>query len=351
LAAANPFGEPRTPETSSSFDDCQGGCAGFAARAAVASLRGAFGGAPRALISGILAAALAAVRIVLLLVCLMLLPAVCQAERPEAATPSESSPPSLWKESWPTFSWPEGIATVSAGALTAVLFLHQQPQRPHWSSGILFDDAVRSGLRLDSAADRQRSRRVGDMTYYAAPLLPLIIDPLLVSLAGRGDGKAALNLELVGLEAFSYAGLLSFVSTRVSVRERPDATECRRQHPDGTGCAADNEAFWSGHTSIAAASAGLVCASHQYMPLWGSPLADASACALATTGALVTGITRLAADRHYATDVIVGLGVGFGFGYAVPVVLHYSRKKPGLVVTIVPETLGSGGSLSVAGVF
>jgi membrane-associated phospholipid phosphatase len=240
---------------------------------------------------------------------------------------------------------------VSAGALTAVLALRPQPQKPRWSGGILFDDKVRDGLRLDSDAARQRVRRVGDMTYYAAPLLPLIVDPLLVGLVGRGDGKAALNLELIGLEAFSYAGVTSFVSTRISVRERPDATECRRQHPDGVGCAPDTEAFWSGHTAITAASAGLVCANHQYMPLWGSRAADASACVLAATGAIVTGVTRLAADRHYASDVIVGLGVGFGFGYAVPVLLHYSRKKPGFSVAIQPDAFGSGASLNVAGAF
>lgn len=256
----------------------------------------------------------------------------------------------MWKESTPTFSWTEGIAMFSAGALTAALALQSPPAKARWSSGILFDDTVRRGLRLESAANRHTARRVGDVTYYAAPLLPLIVDPLLVSLAGRGDGKAALNLELVGLEAFSYAGLASFLSTRLSVRERPDTTECRRQHPDGVGCQPDTEAFWSGHTSIAAASAGLVCANHHYMPLWGNPLADAGACALAATSALVTGVTRLAADRHYATDVMMGLAVGFGFGFAVPVLLHYSRKKPGLTLTVEQHALGLGASLDVAGV-
>ena len=282
---------------------------------------------------------------------LTLWPAVGQAEPPVTAISQPAPKSSMWRDSWPTFSWPEGVATVSAGALTAVLALRQQPQQSRWSGGILFDDAVRNGVRLDSAAARQRARRVGDMTYYTAPLLPLIVDPLLVSLLAHGDGRAALNLELVGLEAFSYAGLSSFVATRISVRERPDATECRREHPDGVGCGRDTEAFWSGHTSIVAASAGLVCASHQYMPLWGSPAADASACALAATSALITGVTRLAADRHYASDVIVGLGVGFGFGYAVPVLLHYTRKKSVLTLAIQPEAVGSGATLNVAGTF
>lgn len=287
----------------------------------------------------------------LLSVCVLMLPAVGRAESAARPAAAGAAMASMWKESTPTFSWPEGIATVSAGALTAVLALRPQPREAGWSGGILFDDAVRSGVRLKSAADRDTARRVGDMTYYAAPLLPLIVDPLLVSLVGRGDGKAALNLELVGLEAFSYAGLTSFVATRTSVRERPDATECRRQHPGRVGCQSDNEAFWSGHTAIAAASAGLVCANHHYLPLWGSMAADVSACVLAATSALLTGGTRLAADRHYATDVLMGMGVGFGFGYAVPVLLHYGRKKPGLALAIEPNTIGSGASLNLTGVF
>lgn len=286
-----------------------------------------------------------------LLIALSLAPLVCRAEGPARPPAPKKSGSSLWHESIPTFSWPEGVATVSAGALTAVLALRPPPEQARWRDGILFDGAVRRGLRLESASDRQLARRVGDVTYHAAPLLPLIVDPLLAALAARGDGRAALNLELVGFEAFSYAGLLSFVSTGISVRERPDSTECYRQHPDGAGCEFDTEAFWSGHTSIAAASAGLVCASHQYMPLWGSPAADVSACALAATGALVTGVTRLAADRHYATDVIMGLGVGFGFGYGVPVLLHYARRKPGVTVTVTPSAAGSGATFNLAGLF
>ena len=55
--------------------------------------------------------------------------------------------------------------------------------------------------------------------------------------------------------AFSYSGLSSFVSTRISRRERPDSSECRRLHPGGEGCGGvDTESFFSGHTTIAATS-------------------------------------------------------------------------------------------------
>jgi membrane-associated phospholipid phosphatase len=285
-----------------------------------------------------------------------LLPAVARAEPAPVETPARAASAqrraSLWRDTWPTFAWWEGAATVAAGATTLVLFLNEPPHDPRWEGGILFDDALRDGLRLASQSDRQRVRALGDLPYYAAGVIPLVIDPVLVAWLGHGDPKAAVNLGLVGLEAFSYVGLLSFISTRVSVRERPDSAECRKLHPDGRGCdAPDTEAFWSGHTSIAAASAGIVCAHHAYMPLWKYRALDVAACAVASGGAFATGFSRLLSDRHYATDVIVGTAVGFGVGYAVPVLLHYSRGSSSLQVSIRADAPCPNGCLSLSGAF
>jgi membrane-associated phospholipid phosphatase len=258
---------------------------------------------------------------------------------------------SMWKRHWPTFSPAEGVATVAASAGTALLFSLKPPKDPRWEGGILFDDGVRSGLRLHSADARRQVRAWGDLPYYAAPLIPLIIDPVVASWLARGDGKTALNLELIGLEAFSYAGLFSFVSTRASRRERPDSSECRRAHDDPSECEVDTESFYSGHTTIAAASAGLVCANHRAMPLWGHPVADAGACALATTGALASGVSRIASDRHYASDVVAGFGVGFGVGYAIPTLLHYTNEDTELALSIAPGSPCTGACLKLAGSF
>ena len=38
--------------------------------------------------------------------------------------------------------------------------------------------------------------------------------------------------------------------------------------------------------------------------------------------AAVTGWLRIAADKHYATDVALGAGLGAGVGVAVPLLLH-----------------------------
>lgn len=263
---------------------------------------------------------------------------------------------SLWKPGWRTFSVWEGAATVAAGAGTGILFMMTPPTDARWKGGVLFDDSLRDSMRLRSEASRKKARSLGDLPYFAAPALPLLIDPVVAAWLAHGDRKAAVNMEPIGLEAFSYAGFLSFVSTRISQRERPDSTECRRQHPDGDGCGdVDTEAFWSGRTSIAAASAGIVCANHRAMPLWGHPIADAGACAPATSGALFTGVTRIMAVRHYTTDVLTGFGIGFGVGYAVPTMLHYSGSakgtRPDVSLSVSPGAPCTGACLKLAGSF
>lgn len=268
-------------------------------------------------------------------------PAAASTEPGPAVT---SQQPKLWKNEWPTFQWWEGAGTIAAAAGTAALFVLEPPHDARWKGGIGFDEAIRKGVRLKSESGREKVASIGDIPYFAAPLLPLIVDPLIVAWAVHDDSKAALNMELMALEAFAYTGFMSFVSTRLSVRERPDSRQCLQDNVgDPSVCGeTDTEAFWSGHTSMVAASAGLVCANHVYMPLWGHPLADAGACALATTGAALTAVSRLMADRHYATDVLVGFGVGFGFGYAVPTLFHYSRKKTPVVLSIQPGACAGG---------
>ncbi len=282
----------------------------------------------------------------------MLAPGTASADTlPKPAYPAAPAR-SLWRPEWPTFSRAEGVATVAAGAGTAVLFMLKPPTDPRWEGGVLFDDSIRRAWRLESLSARKQARSWGDMPYYAAPLIPLIIDPLIAAWAVRGDTKAALNLELVSLEAFSYAGLLSFVSTRISVRERPDSAECRRTHDKAEDCGErDTESFISGHTTIVAASAGIVCANHRAMPLWGSTAADVGACALATTGALATGVSRIMGDRHYTTDVIAGFGVGFGVGYAIPTLLHYSHEDTQVSLTVSPGAPCTGACLKLRGTF
>lgn len=240
----------------------------------------------------------------------------------ESAPPAAAPSSRLWREEWPQFSWTEGLLTAASGSITAALLVHGPVDEPRWRGPVLFDGELRSSVRADDAESRSHFRSVGDATYYAAPALALV-DALVLPLV-HGDGKAARNLSLVTIEAFSYSGLASIVATSSFARARPDSEDCRRD----AGCNPDTQSFFSGHSAIAATTAGLVCANHRYLPLGGHPVVDIAACALASANALVTGATRVVADRHYGTDVTVGLGLGFAIGYAVPVLLHFERSRP-----------------------
>ena len=115
-------------------------------------------------------------------------PRTCLAE-PQASKPMPLPPkPSLWRAEWPTFSWLEGAFTVAGGVGTVVLF-GLKPDHARFEGGVLFDNAVRNAVRVDSAQGRQTMRTIGDWSYHTSPLIPLIVDPVAVAWLGRGDGK------------------------------------------------------------------------------------------------------------------------------------------------------------------
>ena len=79
---------------------------------------------------------------------------------------------------------------------------------------------------------------------------------------------------------------------------------------------------FSAHTSLAFAGAGLTCVENQHFEFFGrvgSPVACASALALATT----TGVFRVVSNRHWMSDVITGAGVGLIAGWLMPWLMHY----------------------------
>ncbi len=224
--------------------------------------------------------------------------------------------PSLWREQWPAFRTSEGVATLAAGLASAVIVAAGPIDQPRWQGPILFDNAVRNSLRANSAEARRTYKTIGDWSYRLSPLLPLF-DVFVVAAIGHSDSKLALNLGGMLAEAYSYSGMFSVISTQLSVRKRP-YSDCS----EGGEC--DTQSFYSGHSAIAATGAGLMCANHTRIALYGSPFLDIGSCILASANALLTATSRVVADRHYATDVIAGTGFGFAFGYAVPVLLHYS---------------------------
>lgn len=151
-----------------------------------------------------------------------------------------------------------------------------------------------------------------------------------LALAGwRADGpRTAAEDLLVVAEAGSVAALATQAVKLATGRIRPYA------HRDPSA-ARDRDAtlsFWSLHAAAAfagAAAAGQVARLRGYRSwrwILGLGLAGAAAC----------GYFRVAADRHWTTDVLAGAGVGTAAGLGLPVLLHRPGAgepgRPALVV-------------------
>jgi membrane-associated phospholipid phosphatase len=240
-----------------------------------------------------------------------------------------------------------GVA--GAGAYAAFYLLEAQPT-PRWNSGILFDDAVRDGLRVRSPGARDSVRALSDITGLTTLAIALVVDSIVLPIVRGARFGTVAQILLMDVEAIALTSLATTITFDEVGRARPSYDECRRDPNFDPLCASGvTTSFFSGHTSQAFMAAGLSCAHHQYLKLYGDVTLDALACAGSLTFATATGTLRLMGDRHYATDVIVGALVGFGFGYGVPVLLHYSMPASDAAVRVRPT--GSGTGLEMYGRF
>lgn len=106
----------------------------------------------------------------------------------------------------------------------------------------------------------------------------------------------------------------------------------------------ENLSFFSGHATAAyafAVSSGTVASMRGYR--W-APWVWAQGLGLA----FVSGYLRLAADRHYVTDVVAGAAVGAAIGWAIPWILHRPGRGRPASITLAPVA-GAGVGLGVVG--
>jgi membrane-associated phospholipid phosphatase len=95
----------------------------------------------------------------------------------------------------------------------------------------------------------------------------------------------------------------------------------------------DNVSFYSMHTSFAfsiVAATGTVAGLRGYDSapyIWGIGMPLAA----------LTGFMRIAADRHYLTDVLTGAAVGTALGIALPRLMHGRKNESVPAVGIAPS--------------
>jgi len=204
-----------------------------------------------------------------------------------------------------------------AGSLASALLQDRlTPPRCRVCGAGALDTWTRDQLRW---ADGRGPSTASDAMLVGVPLLAG--GALLASSFGAGDARTAFEDGLMMLEATSAAVLATQVAKLAVARLRPYAwAEPGSEHgPDS------RRSFWSGHTSFtfaAASAAGTIARLRGYRS-WPWIMG------LGLAGATATGWLRMAADRHWATDVAVGALVGTAAGVGMPLWLHARKGGAG----------------------
>ncbi|MBK6847252.1 MAG: phosphatase PAP2 family protein [Proteobacteria bacterium] len=286
------------------------------------------------------------------------------AAEPPTASPQPTPPPLRWDERWPRVRAWEYLATATSGALLAyVQFGTYRSRRPRWRGGVLFDDAVQDVLRLRSRPARERADRASDLFWGLTHLVPAV-DAVVVALAVRRNLDVAWQLVALDAEALTLMAFASRAMHKTARRARPAYERCLEDRGYDRTCGASSAVagFWSGHFAMTGAAAGLTCAHHAQLPLYGGGWADRLACAATISTATVTGLLRVMADRHYLSDSLIGGALGFLVGWGIPTWLHYRWKGspgggrgrergPASRPRLIPVAERDGAGLALVGVF
>ncbi len=198
------------------------------------------------------------------------------------------------------------------------------------------DAALRSALRWNDPGDAAFASNLTG--YVLAPIASLGMATVAAAVDDRSHEAPANALVL--LEAVAIAGSLDQAVKLLAARQRPFAhfgdPAVGPRGPD------ENLSFYSGHTSLVfslAVASGTIASMRGYTL---APLVWATSLPVA----LVTGYLRIAADRHYFTDVLVGAVLGSAIGFVVPFVFH---RPP--VEAVAPPASGAATGAPVAAAY
>ncbi|MBW2255387.1 MAG: phosphatase PAP2 family protein [Deltaproteobacteria bacterium] len=228
---------------------------------------------------------------------------------------------------------------------------------PRWQKPILFDAPLRDLLLADTFAAREDIADISDIVLLVTIAVPLVVDPLVVAWGLGGRPDVAWQMFAIGAQSMVLTGLVTIASKKLADRERPFVEPCESDADHSSSCGSDKqyESFWSGHSSNVFTAAGVNCAHHEALGLYGGGAWDDVACWTGIAAATAVGTFRVVSDRHWSTDVLAGAVVGLASGYLVPKALHYGFRRKGgeerAVVLVVPALGGGRVALSATGRF
>lgn len=228
----------------------------------------------------------------------------------------------LWSSRWTRFSTAQYMLT---GALAGGMFAANSWLRPasgaRWQTDILLDAQARSLFGANTEVGRERASGISDYLRTGLVLYPFVIDSLLIAGIAHRSPDVAFQIGMISLQGMLLAKLITNLSKSLASRARPDDAGCVQGSE--LACDTRNESFISGHTSGAFAGAGLICAHHEHLKLYGSWLAGTIACGGALGLATTVGTLRMVSDRHHLSDVLAGAAIGFGAGYLMTKLTNY----------------------------
>jgi membrane-associated phospholipid phosphatase len=272
-----------------------------------------------------------------------------------------------WNPEWRRVNLWEGLALLpTGGVLLALATQITPPKEPNWRGGILADELARDWLRGRTPDVQDAAAKVSNLLFIGGTIAPVLIDAGVVALGIHRNPDVALQIFLIDLQSLSVSGLISLTSEYTVGRTRPYVEDCGADGAvrDASGrvlgrCSAgrDTKSFYSGHAAATATVAGLTCLHHQHMPLYGGGFADLLPCLVTIAVSATTGITRIIADAHWTSDVIIGWTIGSLSGYLLPALIHYGFSDgqrawaQNLRVAPLPQVFSGGVGLGIAGDF
>lgn len=228
-----------------------------------------------------------------------------------------------WSPRFTRFSYAQyGASVALLGGLLATDVWMEPRNEPGWRGDNVIDYHASAILTAGTSMGRERAGQVSDYLAFGLLAYPFAIDTALVAGLGHGNYDVAFQMAMIGAQAVMAAKFVSGMTKMFVGRQRPDSLDCSSR--DEAGCGTHNESFVSGHSTSAFVGAGLICAQHQNLALYGDGPWGAITCGASLVAATAAGTLRVVADRHNLTDVMGGALVGLGTGYLLPNLLNYN---------------------------
>jgi membrane-associated phospholipid phosphatase len=230
-----------------------------------------------------------------------------------------------WQRHWERFNAAGVFVIATAEAAAWSVYLTEPVTEPHWTARLPGDDEIRSALRVTDQQDREGLIIASDGLFGVVLLWPLLVDSFFLAGIVHQDDDAALQMALIDAEVLAIAHMVTWLTSRLAGRVRPEALECAPAGTCGVVGSGPVASFVGGHTIMAYAAAGLTCTHHLENPWLAGQAGGGAACAASLGLATAMSFMRISVDRHWASDIGFGALIGAAIGFGVPYALHYGR--------------------------